>query len=80
MASAKQLVNEWGVQPVLDEASGQYYAETTKADGVYKIWIEDYTSISKRIDLIEKYNLAGFGAWKLGLETDDIWQALERVK
>ena len=80
MASIEELIASWGVTPVLDEASGQNYVEYTSDKGVYRVWLEDYASISKRIDLVLKYDLAGYGAWKLGLETNDIWHALERVR
>lgn len=80
MDSIQEVIASWGVTPIQDEASGQNYVEYASDKGVYRVWLEDYTSISKRIDLVLKYDLAGYGAWKLGLETDDIWNALERVK
>lgn len=80
MTSAKQLVEQWGITPELDLVSGQYYAEVQKGNETYKLWIEDYSSISKRIAIMEKYELAGYGAWKLGLESSDIWDVLSEVK
>ena len=80
MTSAKQLVDKWGVIPQLDSISGQNYAEVEKDQKTYKLWIEDYSSISKRIAIMEKYELAGYGAWKLGLESADIWDVLGQVK
>lgn len=38
----------------------------------YTIWYENGKSISKKIDLITKYDLHGFSAWALGLETPDV--------
>ncbi len=80
MTSAKQLIDKWGVTPQLDTASGQNYAEVQKDNETYKLWIEDYSSISKRIAIMDKYKLAGYGAWKLGLESSDIWEVLGEVK
>ena len=79
MASAQDLVKTWGVTPKLDEASGQNYAQIQKDDVTYSIWLEDKSSIKKRIDLMNKYQLAGYAAWKLGFETGDIWEVLEEV-
>ncbi|MDF2613262.1 MAG: glycoside hydrolase family 18 [Clostridia bacterium] len=80
MKPVEDIVGKWGVTPVLDETSGQKYAEIEKNNILYKVWIEDGSSIKKRIDLINKYELSGYGAWKLGLETPNIWQELEKVK
>lgn len=80
MASIQEVISEWGSIPVLDEVSGQNYVEHTKEDGIYKVWLEDSDSISKRIDLMKKYELAGYGAWRLGYETADIWEILKSVE
>ena len=80
MASIQEVISSWGTIPVLDEASGQNYIEHVQEDGTYKVWLEDYESISKRIALMEKYELAGYGAWRLGYETSDIWDILAKVE
>ena len=80
MASIQEVISSWGVLPTYDEDSGQNYVEHVQEDGVYKVWLEDYESISKRIALMEKYELAGYGAWRLGYETSDIWDILKKVE
>lgn len=77
MPYVEQLVASWGITPTLDEASGQFYVESHREEGTYKIWLEDYTSLKKRIQLVEKYDLAGFAAWKLGLESSEVWEVLK---
>lgn len=77
MIYVEQLIESWGITPTLDEASGQFYVESHREEGTYKIWIEDYTSVKKRIELVDKYQLAGFAAWKLGLEAGEVWEALK---
>ena len=37
------------------------------------IWLEDATSVKSRLDIMEKYKLAGAAYWRLGQETDSIW-------
>lgn len=76
MSAAEAKVKEWGVTPTLDTNSGQPYAEKEVADGTYKIWLETDETIATRINLANKYDLAGYGAWKLGLETLDSWDSL----
>lgn len=80
MYSMKELLNSVGVTPIYDEESGQNYVEYTKDGALYKIWLEDTMSVQKRLDLMKKYNLAGYGAWRLGYETDDIWDILSKVE
>ena len=44
----------------------------------YKIWIEDANSIEKKVSLVNKYNLAGVGSWRLGFETQNIWDVISK--
>lgn len=80
MEATQKVIKKWGVIPTLDESINQYYAETERNGINYKVWIEDAESIGKRINLVNTYDLAGYGAWKLGLETSDTWNALNKVK
>lgn len=80
MRAVQNIIRNWGVMPVEDPISGQKYAEVEKNNITYKVWIEDASSIQKRIQLLNQYDLAGYGAWKLGLETPDIWDELASVE
>jgi spore germination protein YaaH len=51
---------------------------TDPTDGaVYKMWLEDATSIQKRIALVHKYKLAGVAAWRRGFEHPEIWTSIQ---
>lgn len=80
MTSIQELISTWGVASELDPVSGQNYVEYAAEDGTYKVWLEDYDSIQKRLQLMEKYELAGYGAWRLGYESSDIWNLLKQVE
>lgn len=80
MAAAKSVVSKWNTEVLYDEEHGQDYMQMIEGDTLYQIWIEDKTTIAKRIALITKYNLAGYAGWKLGLETSDVWEGLEQIK
>ncbi|QCX34035.1 hypothetical protein FDN13_10125 [Caloramator sp. E03] len=41
-------------------------------------WIEDATSVSWRMDIVNQYNLKGCAAWQIGLETRDIWDIIKQ--
>ena len=38
------------------------------------MWVEDEKSITEKLKLINKYNLAGGAYWEKDRETDNIWQ------
>ena len=80
MTAARNLVDEWGVEVIKDEKSGQNYATIQRDQESQHVWLEDKESIAKRVAIIEKYDLAGYAVWKLGLESDDVWDVLEGVK
>ena len=76
MANCQTFLKNNNLQATLDEASGQNYAEYTKGNTTYKLWIEDADSVKRRIEAVNKYNLAGVCAWRKGLETQDIWKVI----
>lgn len=52
------------------------YGKTLDA-GTYVIWYENEESITKKLELINKYNLKGAGTWRLGLEKEKIWDVFK---
>lgn len=64
----RQLSPEW-----LDDAK-QYYVES----GNKKIWIEDLESVSKKVSLVNKYNLVGVASWRKGFESEEVWEEIAR--
>lgn len=80
MEDVRRRMNELGMETVLDEYTGQLYGEKVINNKRYKVWLEDAETIAKRIDLIEQYDLQGYAIWRLGLETADVWDELQKVK
>lgn len=78
MDAAKEAYTEAGATPIYNEETGQNYVVYEKGSSTYMIWIEDETSIKARLDLMNKYEIAGAGYWKLGLESDDIWNTISQ--
>ena len=56
-----------------NDSAKQYYYENSS--GTESLWIEDKTSISEKVKLIDKYDLGGFAIWKLGFESKNVWEA-----
>jgi spore germination protein YaaH len=79
MFQVQNTLNSWGVEPTYDALAGQYYVEKQIENSLKRMWIEDRTSMSNRVALIKEYDLAGFAAWRLGLETSDIWEVLNQI-
>lgn len=63
---------------VWDDDLKQYYVEYTKDQKKYKIWVEDEKSIENKLDLVEKYNLAGAAYWEKDRETEDVWNIISQ--
>ena len=59
MATAKQLLANHGITPIWDEGLGQYYGEYMSDGCRYMVWVEDETSIGRKMKLIQEYGLAG---------------------
>lgn len=76
MKDCQEFLLNNGLSTVLDETSGQNYAEYTQGSYTYKLWLEDQDSIKKRVEIVKKYDLAGVTAWRKGFETKETWQTI----
>ena len=76
MDKAKELYTNEKVKPTFDETTGQNFVSYEKGDSTVSIWLEDATSVKSRLDIMEKYKLAGAAYWRLGQETDSIWDTI----
>lgn len=77
MSTVANRIAENGAQIKYDSATGQNYAEWTSGSSVFKVWIEDKTSIQARLNLVNTYNLAGVASWSKTFETSDIWSYIK---
>lgn len=76
----KSIVSKWNSEVLYDDQHGQNYMQMIEGDTLYQVWIEDATTIEKRVGLVNKYDLAGYALWKLGLETPDVWDSLKQMQ
>lgn len=76
MQQAKNKIVENNAEPVWDEESGQFYADYSKENSRFRIWLEDENSINLKSSLAHKYNLAGVCAWSRNFVSEDIWDVL----
>lgn len=83
--STSKIVNMKSIEEVLpsnvnkewNEELKQYYVEYKENGKVYKMWIEDETSIRHKVSLVKKYNLAGVACWEKDRETQNIWSVIK---
>lgn len=78
MEEVARIIAAKGLKPVWDKESQQNYVEYQENNANYKIWIEDANSLEKKVSLVNKYNLAGVGSWRLGFETSNIWDVISK--
>ena len=76
MDTAQEVINTNNAQVYWDSDVSQNYGSFEKDGCTYQIWLEDSQSIAAKVQLVQKYSLAGVAAWKLGFENSGIWQVI----
>lgn len=77
MELAEQFVWNHQIELRWDEETCQNYGETQEGDKFYQVWLEDEDSIQAKLSVMQKHNLGGVAAWKLGFEKPVIWDVIE---
>lgn len=73
-----KLVDRFGADVQWDEASKAPHFGYTGPDGVaHQVWYENSYSIKYKLDLVNKYDIAGIALWKLGEEDPASWQVIK---
>lgn len=78
MSSAESLLQSQGVTSEWDEATGQYYAEYKADNYKYRIWLEEETSLEKKLEVVFENKAAGVAFWKLGFERPVTWTTIAK--
>lgn len=78
MGSAKKWCSENGVDLTWDPETCQYYGEIQKNGTTYQIWLEDSESLDSKLSVMKAYDVAGVAEWKLGLDTAEAWDSIEK--
>lgn len=77
-APIMNLVNRFNATVKLDESSKSPYFSYTGPDGVsHTVWYENSESLKYKLDLVNKYDIAGVALWKLGQEDPSYWQVFK---
>ncbi len=76
MTNAANVFTEQGIEPEWDEVYAYQYGEYKMDGATYRIWQEEEKSIEEKMKAIYEADTAGVAAWKLGLETEAIWDVI----
>lgn len=76
MDMAEEYVRAHGIVLEWDDVTCQNYGEYKSGDTLYQIWLEDEKSIEVKLNIMEKYKIAGVAAWRLGYEKPVIWDEI----
>lgn len=74
---AIDLADENGSEVRWDEDSQSPWFRFREDETRHEVWFENAESIELKLDLIDRYDLAGAFFWRLGGEDPDTWAAVE---
>lgn len=80
MNQLSQLIADKQAVGTYDSTSGQTKYKYTEGGYTYVFWAETSASILKRVDIADKYDLAGVAFWRLGYEDASLWTSLLQKK
>jgi spore germination protein YaaH len=76
MLLAESWVANKGLMPVWNEETCQNYAEYEANGKFYQVWLEDEASIEVKLNVMNRYQIAGVAMWKLGFEKPSVWEVI----
>lgn len=76
MDMAQEYVSAHNIEVEWDDTTCQNYGEYTSGDTLYQVWLEDEQSIQVKLNIMEKYGIAGVASWRLGYEKPEIWDEI----
>lgn len=72
------LVQQFNANVQWDDAAKSPHFSYTGQDGVaHQVWFENKESLKAKLDLVNKYDIAGAALWKLGEEDPGYWQVFK---
>jgi spore germination protein YaaH len=79
MSAAESVLRENEAASKWDDETGQYYAQYKSGGATYKIWLEEETSIQKKLEVVKENDVAGVAFWKLGFERAVTWKTIQET-
>jgi spore germination protein YaaH len=79
MSGAESVLRANNATPKWDDETGQYYAQFKSDGATYKIWMEEETSLKKKLEVVKENDVAGAAFWKIGFERAVTWTTIQDV-
>lgn len=77
MDMAEAYVRDHNIAVEWNEETCQYYGEYTEGGSLFQVWLEDESSIDVKLNIMDKYQIAGVASWRLGFEKPAVWDKIE---
>ena len=78
MQMQKDWMEQVGMTTAWDNETCQNYGEAVVGGKTCQIWCEDAESLEVKLNVMDSFGIAGVAEWKLGFETDDVWDVFEK--
>ncbi|UYJ41323.1 MAG: glycosyl hydrolase family 18 protein [Lachnospiraceae bacterium] len=78
MKYAEELISDAKAELKWNEQTGLEYAEYTKDNALYKIWLENSKSLAMKLETVNSHKMAGAAFWKAGMEKKNVWDTIEK--
>ena len=76
MSGAQSILDDRGVKPSWDTATGQYYAEYQEGGATFQIWLEEEKSIEEKLKVVTQSGVHNVSFWRLGFEKTEVWNTV----
>ena len=78
MKYAEEMISDAKAELKWNEQTGLEYAEYTKDNALYKIWLENSKSLAMKLKTVNSHKMAGAAFWKAGMEKKNVWDTIEK--
>jgi spore germination protein YaaH len=70
---AQDLAVKWKAKIALDPVQRESYFSFTDGQQEHFVWLQDEQTLRAKLAMVDRYQLAGFSAWRLGFEDPKAW-------
>lgn len=73
---AQDLAAKWNAKINLDVEQREAYFSFNDGQQEHFVWTQDTQTLRERMEMVRRYGLAGFSAWRLGFEDSQAWKTI----
>jgi len=76
----RALLDRLSLTPRWDEKQRSPWFEYRTGGAMRSVWYENARSIQEKLNLLERFRLRGFAAWRLGMEDPRLWSLVSAMR